>query len=41
MTPAQFLTRMERGEIAPAYLFLGPEATSAARAGRAVKAALS
>ena len=26
MTPAQFLARMKKGEIAPAYLFLGPEA---------------
>ncbi|HVN06808.1 MAG TPA: DNA polymerase III subunit delta [Bryobacteraceae bacterium] len=26
MTPAQFLARMERRDIAPAYLFLGPEA---------------
>ena len=26
MTPAQFLARMKRKEIAPAYLFLGAEA---------------
>jgi DNA polymerase-3 subunit delta len=32
MTPAQFLTRMERGEIAPAYLFLGPESYHRRRA---------
>lgn len=41
MTPAQFLTRMERGEIAPAYLFLGPEAYQRRRARAALlKAAL-
>jgi DNA polymerase III subunit delta len=41
MTSAQFLTRMERGEIAPAYLFLGPEAYQRRRARRALlKAAL-
>ena len=32
MTPAQFLTRVERGTIAPAYLFLGPEAYQRRRA---------
>jgi DNA polymerase-3 subunit delta len=36
MTPAQFLTRMERGEIAPAYLFIGPEAYQRRRARRAL-----
>ena len=36
MTPAQLLTRMERGEIAPAYLFLGPEAYQRRRARRAL-----
>src|SRR5580658_3327380 len=41
MTPAQFLTRMERGEVAPAYLFLGPEAYQRRRARAALlKAAL-
>ena len=41
MTPAQFLTRMERGMLAPAYLFLGPEAYQRRRARAAVlKAAL-
>ena len=41
MTPAQFLTRMERGEIASAYLFLGPEAYQRRRARAALlKAAL-
>ena len=41
MTPAQFLTRTERGEIAPAYLFLGPEAYQRRRARAALlKAAL-
>ena len=41
MTSAQFLTRMERGEIAPAYLFLGPEAYQRRRARAALlKAAL-
>jgi DNA polymerase III subunit delta len=41
MTPAQFLTRMERGDVAPAYLFLGPEAYQRLRARAAVlKAAL-
>jgi DNA polymerase III subunit delta len=32
MTPAQFLSRMKRGEIAPAYLFLGSEAYDRGRA---------
>ncbi|HTT64989.1 MAG TPA: DNA polymerase III subunit delta [Bryobacteraceae bacterium] len=32
MTPAQFLTRIERGQAAPAYLFLGPEAYQRRRA---------
>lgn len=32
MTPAQFLTRIERGQIASAYLFLGPEAYQRRRA---------
>jgi hypothetical protein len=36
MTPAQFLTRMERGDVAPAYLFLGPEAYQRRRARAAV-----
>ena len=36
MTPAQFLARMERREIAPAYLFLGPEAYLRRRARRAL-----
>jgi DNA polymerase-3 subunit delta len=32
MTPAQFLARMERGEMAPAYLFLGQESYHRRRA---------
>jgi len=32
MTPAQFLTRMERGEVGAAYLFLGPEGHQRRRA---------
>jgi DNA polymerase-3 subunit delta len=41
MTPAQFLTRVERGEIGPAYLFLGTEAYHRRRARAALlKAAL-
>jgi DNA polymerase-3 subunit delta len=32
MTPAQFLTRLERGQIAPAYLFLGPDGYQRRRA---------
>jgi DNA polymerase III subunit delta len=41
MTPAQFLNRLERGEIAPAYLFVGPEAYQRRRARAALlKAAL-
>jgi len=32
MTPAQLLTRLERGDIASAYLFLGPEAYQRRRA---------
>ena len=41
MTPAQFLTRLERGQIAAAYLFLGPEAYQRRRARAALlKAAL-
>jgi DNA polymerase-3 subunit delta len=41
MTPAQFLTRIERGPIAPAYLFVGPESYHRRRARAAlVKAAL-
>jgi DNA polymerase III subunit delta len=41
MTPAQFLTRVERGDIAPAYLFLGTEAYHRRRARAALlKAAL-
>jgi DNA polymerase-3 subunit delta len=41
MTPAQFLTRLERGQLAPAYLFLGPEAYQRRRAREALmKAAL-
>jgi DNA polymerase-3 subunit delta len=41
MTPAQFLARLQRGDIAPAYLFLGPEAYHRKRAREALlKAAL-
>ncbi len=40
MTPAQFLTRIERREIAPAYLFLGPEAYQRRRARRALLKAI-
>lgn len=40
MTPAQFLARMERRELAPAYLFLGPEAYQRRRAREAVRKAL-
>ncbi len=41
MTAAQFVARMERGEIAPAYLFLGPEGYHRRRARAALlKAAL-
>ncbi len=36
MTPAQFLARIERGEIAPAYLFVGPESYQRQRARRAL-----
>lgn len=36
MTPVQFLARMERREIASAYLFLGPEAYRRRRARRAL-----
>jgi DNA polymerase III subunit delta len=32
MTPTHFLTRMERGQTAPAYLFIGPEAYQRRRA---------
>lgn len=32
MTPAQLMTRLERGQIAPAYLFIGPEAYQRRRA---------
>jgi DNA polymerase III subunit delta len=32
MTPAQFLSRMQRREVGPAYLFLGPEAYQRRRA---------
>lgn len=32
MTAAQFVTRMERGAVAPAYLFIGPEAYQRRRA---------
>jgi DNA polymerase-3 subunit delta len=39
MTPAQFLTRMERGQIAPAYLFIGPEAYQRRRARAALRQA--
>jgi len=41
MTPAQFLTRMERGQIAPAYLFLGPESYHRGRARAALLKAFS
>lgn len=41
MTPAQFVTRIERGDMAAAYLFLGPEAYQRRRARAALlKAAL-
>ena len=40
MTPAQFLARMKRGEIAPAYLFLGAEAYERGRAREALLAAV-
>lgn len=41
MTPAQFITRIERGELKPAYPFLGPEGFRRRRARAAVlKAAL-
>jgi len=41
MTPAQFLARMGRRDLAPAYLFLGPEAYQRRRAREALlKAAL-
>ncbi len=36
MTPAQFLTRLERGEVAPAYLFIGPESYHRRRAREAL-----
>ena len=36
MTPAQFLARMERRDLAPAYLFLGPEGYQRRRARRAL-----
>jgi DNA polymerase III subunit delta len=39
MTPAQFLARMKRGDIAPAYLFLGSEAYERRRAREALLAA--
>ncbi len=39
MTPAQFLARMKRGDLAPAYLFLGPEAYERRRAREALLAA--
>ncbi len=40
MTPAQFLARMKRKEIAPAYLFLGAEAYGRLRAREALVAAV-
>src|ERR1700722_11353171 len=41
MTPAQFLARVQRREVAPAYLFLGPEAYQRRRAREAlIRAAL-
>jgi DNA polymerase-3 subunit delta len=40
MTPAQFLTRVERGNVAPAYLFLGPEAYQRRRARAALRKAV-
>ncbi len=40
MTPAQFLARMKRKEIAPAYLFLGSEAYDRLRAREALMAAV-
>ena len=36
MTPAQFLTRMERAEVAAAYLFIGPESYHRRRAREAL-----
>jgi DNA polymerase-3 subunit delta len=36
MTPAQFLARVQRREVAPAYLFLGPEAYQRRRAREAL-----
>ncbi len=36
MTPAQFLTRVQRRELAPAYLFIGPEAYQRRRARQAL-----
>ncbi|HXM41787.1 MAG TPA: DNA polymerase III subunit delta [Bryobacteraceae bacterium] len=41
MTPAQFLIRMERGQVAPAYLFLGPESYHRGRARAALLKAFS
>ena len=40
MTPAQFLARVKRGEIAPAYLFLGSEGYDRRRAREALLAAV-
>lgn len=39
MTPAQFIARMKRGDLAPAYLFLGSEAYERRRAREALVAA--
>jgi len=40
MTPAQFLSRLKRQDIAPAYLFLGPEAYERRRAREALISAV-
>src|SRR5580700_10037602 len=40
MTPAQFLARAQRREVAPAYLFLGPEAYQRRRAREALLSAV-
>lgn len=40
MTPAQFLARMKRGDVAPAYLFLGSEAYERRRAREALLSAV-
>jgi DNA polymerase-3 subunit delta len=40
MTPAQFVTRVKRGEVAPAYLFQGPEVFQRVRAREALRQAV-